>query len=83
MLKHFTYTKDNKEVTDRAVYPLTVLEFGSVDAKLQAIDLSEYTPEERSEALATLDVIHRDYLNALYEAGFGKNFRSFFLRGIS
>jgi hypothetical protein len=83
MLKHFTYTKDNKEVSERTVYPLSVLDFGSVDVKLQAIDLSELEPEERSLVSATIDDIHRKYLNDLYDAGLGKYFRSFFLRGIS
>ena len=83
MLKHFRYTKDNHEVSDRVVYPLSVIDFGSVDVKLQAIDLSGMDSEERSEASAALDDIHRNYLNALYEAGFGKYFKSFFLRGIS
>lgn len=83
MLKHFTYTKANNEVSERIVYPVSVLDFGSPDVKLQAIDLSGYEPDERSLAAATLDAIHRRYLDELYEAGFGKDFRSFFLRGIS
>ena len=82
MLKRFKYTKDSGEVSDRIVYPLTVLDFGTERVKLQALDLSDYTAEEREEAEIILDAIHRQYLNAIKEAGFASNYRSFFLRGI-
>lgn len=82
-LKHFNYTKDNNEVSTRVVYPLTILDPNSPDIKLQALDLTEMSEGERVEAEILLNAIHKKYLNDIYTAGFAKNFRSFFLRGIS
>ena len=83
MLKQFKYTKDNGEASYRVVYPLTVLEANSTDAKLQALDLSDMSDDEKNKAEEVLNDIHREYLDAIYAAGFSSNFRSFFLRGIS
>jgi hypothetical protein len=83
MLKHFTYTKDSKEVSSRVAYPLTVLDANTPDAKLQCIDMSDFSDEERAEAERVLSAIRKEFLDAVYAAGFARNFRSFFLRGIS
>ena len=83
MLKHLNYTKDDGDVSTRVVYPLTILDANSPDMKMQAIDLSDKTDAERTEAEIVLNRIHREYLEAIYEAGFARNFRSFFVRGIS
>lgn len=83
MLKRFKYTKDSGEESDRVVYPIGVVDVGTEKVKLHAIDLSELTAEEREEKEVILNAIHKQYLQAMYDAGFGSNYRYFFLRGIS
>ena len=82
-MKRFKYTKDNGEVSDRVVYPVGVVDFGTDKVKLHALDLSKYTPEEREEKEIILNAIHKQYLQAIYDAGFASDYRYFFLRGIS
>lgn len=77
MLKHFLYKKANGSVSERFAYPM-----GIVENKLFAVDLSEYETEERDEYEALLEQIHRNYIQAIKEAGMGTNFRYFFFNGI-
>ena len=73
-LKTFKYTKVSGEVSYRTVYPIY-----NVDDKLLSIDLSDKTDQERIEATYILDAIHKQYLAAIRDAGFAKNYRYFFL----
>jgi len=78
MLKHFTYIKKNGKVSERVVYTLRL-----VDDKLLAIDMTEYNDAERNQSINVLDMIHREYLDNIYAAGFSDDFRSFFLENMS
>lgn len=74
MLKTFTYTKANGEVSTRTIYPLVLN-----DDKIMGIDVSSMDDKERLETVTVLDDIRREYLNAMYAAGFGDKFRQFFI----
>lgn len=78
MLKHFKYTKESGEESTRVVYPLRI-----VEDKLLSIDLSQYSDEERKDAIVILDAIHKQYIKAIKDAGFGSNFRYFFMDQMS
>jgi hypothetical protein len=77
-LKHFTYTKESGEVSNRVVYPLRI-----VDDKLLSIDVSELSDKEREEAIIVLDAIHKKYISDIKNAGFGSKFRYFFVDQMS
>jgi hypothetical protein len=75
MLKTFKYTKlPSGEVSTRVVYPMHI-----VDDKMLSIDVSKLSDDERHEATITLDAIHKQYIQSIKDAGFGSNFRYFFL----
>jgi len=74
MLKHFKYTKENGDVSDRVVYPLRV-----VDDKLLSIDMTKMSDIERAESILVLDAIHKQYVKAVADAGFSQNYRYFFM----
>ena len=78
MLKHFKYTKDNGDESNRVVYPLR-----NIDDKLLSIDMSDMNDKERQEAIAVLDVIHKQYVKAVADAGFAARYRYFFLGQMS
>lgn len=67
-----------KETTDRIVWKFAT----EANGNLTCIDLSKYTEDDKRTSLEVLDEIHRDYLDALYEAGFKKDFRTFKPEGI-
>jgi len=78
-LKHFTYTKQpSGEVSNRVVYPLHL-----VDDKMLSIDVTELSDKEREEAIVVLNAIHKKYIADIKAAGFGSNFRYFFLDQMS
>ena len=74
MLKHFKYTKESGEESNRVVYPLRV-----VDDKLLSIDMSGMTDAERQDAIIILDAIHKQYVKAVADAGFADRYRYFFM----
>jgi hypothetical protein len=74
MLKTFKYTKENGEVSTRVVYPMHL-----VDDKMLSIDVSKLSDEARQDAKVVLDAIHKQYIQSIKDAGFGSNFRYFFL----
>jgi hypothetical protein len=78
MLKNFKYTKENGDVSLRVVYPMHI-----VDDKMLSIDVSQMNDAERHEATIALDAIHKQYIQAIKDAGFGSNFRYFFLEQMS
>ena len=79
MLKTFKYTKvPSGEVSTRVVYPMHI-----VEDKMLSIDVSKLSDDERQEATITLDAIHKQYIQAIKDAGFGSNFRYFFLDQMS
>ena len=82
-MNRFKYIKGSGEVSERVVFPTGLLDFGTEKVKLQAIDLSDMTAEEREEAEIILTAIRRQYLDSMVAAGFGSRYRSFFLSGIS
>lgn len=74
-LKTFKYTKQpSGEVSHRVVYPVQL-----VDDKMLSIDLTDLEDEERAEQVLILDAIHKQYIAAMKEAGFGSRYRYFFL----
>lgn len=74
-LKQFKYTKQpSGEVSNRTVYPLHL-----VDDKLLSIDVSQMTDAERLDVQIALDAIHKQYIQAINDAGLSSNFRYFFL----
>lgn len=79
MIKHFMYKKKDDSVSERYAHPLGVAEDNK---KLLAIDLTEFTEEERKEYEEILNSIHRQYLDAIKEVGLGNNFRYFFINEI-
>ena len=79
MLKTFKYTKvPSGEVSTRVVYPMHI-----VEDKMLSIDVSKLSDDERQDATITLDAIHKQYIQAIKDAGFGSNFRYFFLDQMS
>jgi hypothetical protein len=82
-MHRFKYTKDSGEVSERIVVPIGVVDFGTDRVKLHAIDLSDLSAEEREEHELVLKAIHRQYLDAIKNAGLASHYRYFFLRGIS
>ena len=78
MLKHFKYTKENGDESNRVVYPLRL-----VDDKLLSIDVSDMTDAERQESIVVLDAIHKQYVKAVADAGFASRYRYFFVEQIS
>ena len=77
MVKHFYYTKKDNKVSERYVHPM-----GVVGDKLFAVDLTEFDIDEREDYENILDHIHRQYIQAIKEAGLGEQFRYFFFEGI-
>jgi hypothetical protein len=79
MLKTFKYTKlPSGEVSTRVVYPMHL-----VDDKMLSIDVSKLSDAERQEAKVVLDAIHKQYIQSIKDAGFGSDFRYFFLEQMS
>ena len=76
-MKHFVYRKKKDEVSERFVVPI-----GMVDDKLHAVDLTEYSDEEREIFEKELHDLRIDYINGIKDAGLGTNFRYFFLDNI-
>jgi len=74
MFKRFHYTDLKGKESDRVVYPLSI-----VDDKIFAIDVSEYSAEEREEYGYILEAIHKQYIQAIKDAGLSSNFRYFFI----
>lgn len=78
MLKHFTYTKANGEVSTRTVYPI-----GVVDDKLFSIDLSDLDDTERLYTERLLDQVHKQYIEGIKETVGDSRFRYFFFDKMS
>ena len=76
-MPHFTYTKDNGEVSKRNVIPIG-FNFGDRD-KVLCIDITDATPSEIKE----LEDWRAAFIDNLKEFGFGNRFRQFFLDGIN
>lgn len=78
-LKSFKYTKQpSGEESFRVVYPLRL-----VDDKLMAIDISDLGDDERKEVELVLDAIHKQYIQAIKDAGLSNRYRYFFLDQMS
>ena len=73
-MTHFIYKKDSGELSEREVIPIG-FDFGDRD-KVLCIQVSEDTDEK------VLEDIRNRYLKDLYDHGFARNIRSFFLDGI-
>ena len=56
-MNRFKYIKGSGEVSERVVFPTGLLDFGTEKVKLQAIDLSDMTAEEREEAAIHIVVV--------------------------
>jgi hypothetical protein len=82
MITHIKYTKESGETSHRAIYPTNVLDLGTDKFKVQAIDLSDMTDEERHEAELVLDAIRQQATNAIRDSGLSNRWRSFFYSGI-
>lgn len=76
-IKHFKYTKQDGSISFRYAHPM-----GIVADKILTVDLTEFDPIERYEYETILNEIHRQYIQAVKEAGLGNNFRYFFINGI-
>lgn len=75
-MNKITYIKDNKDVSTREVEPIGFT-FQKRDLVL-CIDVSNLDEEQK----AILQSIRDDYIDTLYDFGFGTNMRSFHLDGI-
>lgn len=82
MTNHIKYTKADGETSTRVIYPINVLDLGKDTVKVQAIDLSSMTDDERAEAEIVLNAIRQAAWNKVYESGLKENIRSFFLNQI-
>lgn len=79
MIKNITYTKESGDTSRRSVYPLNIV-YGD---KLLCVDLTEFDSDEVQEYEAILDQIHKDYIQAIKDAGLGSTFRTFLIERIS
>lgn len=77
MLKRITYRKKNKEVTERVVYPIQE----PCDSML-AIDLTEFSEEERENYQVILEEMSKAFKDAINEVGLSHNYRRFLKEGI-
>lgn len=78
-MKHFMYKKKDNSVSERYAIPIGVAED---NRKLLAIDLTEFSPEEREEYEHIMSTLHKQYLAAIKEVGLENNFRYFFINEI-
>mgnify|MGYP001818456035 CR=1 FL=1 len=82
MINHIKYTKANGDVSTRVIYPVGVLDAGKDNVKIQAIDLTQMTDEEREGAEVVLNAIRKTAVQAINEAGLSDRWRSFFFKQI-
>ena len=74
----FTYSDSKGKISHREVVVLSeAADF------MSAIDLSEYTPEEREYFAENIQLIQQEFLDSLKELGVYSNFRRFKEIGIS
>ena len=72
----FVYRKDNGEESNRIAIPVGFI----FDArnKVVCLDVTDASIDD----IRQIEVLHREYLDALAEAGFSHRFRTFFLDNI-
>ena len=79
MLKHFKYTKESGDISDRVACPLYIID----GDKMLMIDVTPFNDVERQEVVQKLEEIHQEMLRSIRQAGFSDRYRSFFLDQMS
>lgn len=71
-VKDFTYTKKDGSVSERHVFVLK-----EPSDLMLAIDLTEYSPEERSDFEDLLEQLNQQFKDSIKEVGLASNYRNF------
>ena len=78
MLKHIVYKKADGTQSDRYIHIVS-----PIQDSLLAIDLTEFTEEQRELYDAELAALHREYLDSITDLGLSKHWRRFKKEGIT